>query len=134
MNRKQRREAERNAAKEAADFKMSGIGQRIAQKAAARQAVIERLSQQGISPADLKAEYEKGYKKGRSEMTSFQMRMFYCACGLALHEQLKFGETRIIRILDRIHEIMTEEISAVDIGERLMRETGIEIFDTDYDS
>lgn len=44
------------------------------------------------------------------------------------------GETRIIRTLDRVQEIMTEEICTADIMQRLKQETGIDIFDSDYDN
>lgn len=106
----------------------------IIYKDAAKKAAIARLSRNGITPKDLEQEYQRGYDAARKELTSFTMRMFYCACGLALHDLYGFGETRIIRTLDRVQEIMTEEICTADIADRLKRETGIEIFDTDYDN
>lgn len=106
----------------------------IVYKDAAKKAAIARLSRNGITPKDLEDEYKRGYDEARKELTSFTMRMFYCAIGLATHELYGHGETRIIRTLDRVQEIMTEEICTADIAARLKRETGIEIFDTDYDN
>lgn len=106
----------------------------IVRKDAVKNAAIERLSRNGITPKDLEEEYQRGYDAARKELTSFTMRMFYCAVGLATHELYGHGQTRIIRTLDRVQEIMTEEICTADIAARLKRETGIEIFDTDYDN
>lgn len=106
----------------------------IVRRDAAKQAAIERLSRNGITPKDLENEYRRGYDTARKELTSFTMRMFYCAAALAAHELHGFGERRIIRLLDRIQQIMTEEICTADITQRLRRETGIDIFDSDYDN
>lgn len=106
----------------------------IVRRNAAKQAAIERLSRNGITPKDLENEYRRGYDDARKDLTSFTMRMFYCAIGLATHELYGHGETRIIRTLDRVQEIMTEEICTADIMQRLKQETGIDIFDTDYDN
>lgn len=106
----------------------------IVRRDAAKQAAIERLSRNGITPKDLENEYRRGYDDARKDLTSFTMRMFYCAIGLATHELYGHGETRIIRTLDRVQEIMTEEICTADIMQRLKQETGIDIFDTEYDN
>ena len=106
----------------------------ILRKDAAKKAVIERLSKNGITPDDLRKEYNRGYDAAQKDLTGFTMRMFYCACGLALHDLHGFGKQRIIRVLDKIQQIMTEEICTADIADRLKRETGIEIFETDYDN
>lgn len=106
----------------------------IVRRDAAKQAAIERLSRNGITPKDLENEYKRGYDDASHDLTGFAMRMFYCAAALAAHELHGFGERRIIRLLDRIQQIMTEEICTADITQRLRRETGIDIFDSDYDN
>lgn len=106
----------------------------IVRRDAAKQAAIERLSRNGITPKDLENEYRRGYDDARKDLTAFTMRMFYCAAALAARELHGFGEQRIIRLLNRIQQIMTEEICTADIAERLRRETGIDIFDSDYDN
>ena len=106
----------------------------IVYKDAAKKAAIARLSRNGITPKDLEDEFKRGYDTARKELTGFTMRMFYCAIGLATHELYGHGETRIIRTLDRVQEIMTEEICTADIMQRLKQETGIDIFDTEYDN
>lgn len=95
----------------------------IVYKDAAKKAAIARLSRNGITPKDLEDEFKRGYDAARKELTEFTMRMFYCAIGLATHELYGHGETRIIRTLDRVQEIMTEEICTADIAARLNRQT-----------
>lgn len=62
------------------------------------------------------------------------MRFFYSAAAIASHRLFGFGETRICRLLDDIQLIMTEEITTYDIIQRCKDETGVDIFENDYDS
>lgn len=130
-NRKERREQERKQRSLIADipeWKRREMEKRIE--------TTKRLMQQGISPKDLEDSYNRGVEDGRKEYVSrlapYQMKFFYSAAGIAAHDLFGFGETRIIRLLDRIQEIMTEEISTGDIIERLKQETGLDIMDEDY--
>lgn len=88
----------------------------------------------GITKDDLKAEYDKGYAAARKDLTTFFMRMFYCAIAISLRRLFRFGEGRILRVLDAVQWTMTEEICTADITKRCKEETGIDIFDTDYDN
>lgn len=99
--------------------------QRLAQKKA--------MEKNGITEADLKAEYEKGYAAARRDLATFTMRMFYSAIAISLHRLFKFGETRIFRVLEDVQWIMTEEICTADIIARCKEETGIDICNGDYD-
>lgn len=92
------------------------------------------MEKNGITQADLKAEYDKGYAAARRDLAVFTMRMFYSAIAISLHRLFKFGETRILRVLDDVQWIMTEEICADDIIARCKSETGIDICNGDYDS
>ena len=123
MNRQQRRAAKKTTPKKKPSYHNLTPEQKR-----------EALFKNGITDKDLKKSYEDGYAQARKELTGFTMRMFYCATGCALHEIHHFGQDRIVRVLDRIQEIMTEEICTQDIIERLKRETGLDIFDSDYDN
>lgn len=123
MNRQQRRAQKKAAQLIETERRLSPTGQRLA-----------RMEKNGITVRDLEKEYGKGYRKAHTEITAFQMRMFYCATALALHELYGFGETRLLRTLDRIQEIMTDEICTADIIERLKRETGLDVKEEGYDN
>lgn len=148
MNRQQRRaeqrlnaSQERNAQKKAAlqykrDMKSKGIinAERaledphyMSQVVAAEVQRRKRMEQNGITEADLKAEFEKGYKSGRYDACTYWQDFFYSAIMIALKRRYKFGETRLLRALEDIQQIMTEEITTCDIVERCRRETGLDI-------
>lgn len=101
---------------------------------AARSALVERLSQNGITPKDLENEYQKGYDNARADLTSFCMQFFYCGAAIAAHNLFGFGETRIERLLTEMQRVMTEEIDREDIRERCKRETGVDVIERGYDS
>lgn len=100
------------------------------------QAYIERLTKNGITGQDLDDAYVRGRKEATKEyadkLLPYQQKFFYCAAALASHELFGFGETRIIRLLDRVQQIMCEEISTGDIIERCKAETGVDLFEEEY--
>lgn len=148
MGRAERRRAERRQEKEdRAELKAAALRfQRDVQKdgsfeshyaknnaAYMVQTIIARAKQReewnknGISQADLVKEYERGYKAASDDLAGFHQKMFYCAIALAAHRLFKFGGRRIIKLLDDVDQIMTEEICTCDIIERCKRETGVDI-------
>jgi hypothetical protein len=148
--RKQEREqknADKRAAAEAArkfeqDIKKTGIfdaKEAVRNPFYLQQVTKQRLEQRkemeknGITKEDLKAEYNRGYAAARRDLTVFTMRMFYSAIAISLHRLFKFGEARILRVLDDVQWIMTEEICTDDIMQRCRDETGIDITSGDYD-
>lgn len=138
---RQNREALKAAGKQLeADIRRTGVfdGHR-AQKDAAymTQVALKRLEERkrwenkGITPEDLKAEYEKGYAAGQKDTIAFDGKFFIAACAIALHRLYGFGETRLARAIDEINQAITEEISLRDIIERMERETGLRMEDDD---
>lgn len=101
---------------------------------AARSALVQRLSQNGITPKDLENEYQKGYDNARADLTSFCMQFFYCGAAIAAHNLFGFGETRIERLLTEMQRVMTEEIDREDIRERCKRETGVDVIERGFDN
>jgi len=102
----------------------------------AKAAVTARMMQQGISPDDLKAEYERGRREATKEyvdrLLPYQQKFFYSAAAIAAHDLFGFGKDRGERLLDRIQQIMCEEISTGDIIQRCKRETGVDVFVDEY--
>lgn len=94
----------------------------------------EKLFRNGITDKDLRKAYDDGYKAAMDQLSGFTMKMLYCATAIALHKLFKFGEERIIRTLDEIQQTMCDEISVQDMFDRCKRETGLDIFNSEYDN
>ena len=75
-----------------------------------KQQRIDALMQQGISPQQLKANYDLGFKNGYHDGyccgTLTMRKTIYAAMSLALHELHGFGEERLIRVLKLVDEKM----------------------------
>lgn len=140
---KQKKAALKNAAVQyQRDMKHGGVNAHtalsnpayLAQHIAAEKKRREAWEKNGITKEDLKTEYERGRSDAQKDLTRFTMRFFYSAAAIASHRLFGFGETRICRLLDDIQLIMTEEITTCDIIQRCRDETGVDIFENDYDS
>lgn len=101
---------------------------------ARRVAQREQWVQNGITKADVDAAYKEGYAAARSDLVGHYQQFFYAAIAIALHRLYGFGETRIIRTLDDVQTIMSEEICSCDIIQRCRAETGLDILDDEYTS
>ena len=123
------------------DMKHGGVNARtalsnpayLAQHIAAEKKRREAWEKNGITEADLKAAYEKGYAVARRDLTVYAIRMFCAATAISLHRLHKFGESRIARVLEDVQCVMNEEICTDDILDRCKAETGIDIRCGDYD-
>ena len=127
MNREQRRAWEKQQRVD-----LAGIPEWKKAELAAKAETVKRLSQQGISPADLKAEYERGRNDVLHTASRMCMKFFYAGAAIVLHRDFHYGKDRILRFLDALNKVMTEEIDAGEILTRAKDETGVEIrVDTD---
>lgn len=131
MNRAQRRKEERQqrrAIAELPEWKKAELARKTA--------LANRLAQNGITAQDLADEYERGRKEATKEyvdkLLPYQQKFFYSAAAIAAHDLFGFGKDRAMRLLDRIQEIMCEEISTGDIIQRCKRETGVDCFKEEY--
>ena len=131
MNRQQRRQQERDqrrAIAELPEWKKAEI--------ARKNALANRLAQNGITAQDLADEYNRGRKEATKEyvdkLLPYQQKFFYSAAAIAAHDLFGFGKDRAMRLLERIQEIMCEEISTGDIIERCKRETGVDCFEEEF--
>ena len=94
---------------------------------AARAAAVERLSQQGISPKDLKAEYDKGFEEGFKAAAEPITKGCYAAVCLALKELHGFGKKRCMEVLRHIDEQLIYTMDGQEFADRVMDEMGLEI-------
>ena len=131
MNRQQRRMEERRQRREIAELPEWKKAE-LARKAA----LASRLAQNGITAQDLADEYERGRKDATKEyvdkLLPYQQKFFYSAAAIAAHDLFGFGRDRAMRLLDRIQQIMCEEITTGDIIERCKRETGVDCFEEEF--
>lgn len=97
----------------------------IVKKDALRQKAIKHLAQNGITPEDLVKEYKRGWDAATREIASFQLKMFYGGFALAMKREFGFGRERTARALKTAENIMIEELTTVEMVERVLKETGM---------
>ena len=84
---------------------------------------------------DVNAAYLKGYEKGFNEghQEGFHaaahpvIRSTYAAILSAAHELFGFGQTRGIRLLNRINYILTDTLTSDELAQKVFDEIGVEI-------
>ena len=127
MGRKERRKAERDQRREETERRMSPMGQAIVRRAMAKQAAIERLSQQGISPEFLQKAVDKAYREGYQAAGTQLLKGVYASVILALHNECGFGHKRITKVLRAVDENFLTMIDGQEMIDRVWAETKIEL-------
>ena len=127
MGRAERRREERRQKQEAVMDRHSAYAQAIVRKDAAKKAAIARIEKNGITLSDLEANYKKGYHDALAWASEYYQPFFYSAIAICAKRDLKFGTTRIQRMLDSVKQMLIEELCTGDILERAKRETGMDI-------
>lgn len=117
MNRSQRRAQAKLKRYEDAKSAMSPG------KAAAMAALIKN----GITPEDLKKEYDAGFEAGFREASAPMVRSMYAAVLLAAHELYGFGKKRGVRLLNRIDRIITDVLTSTELMEQVYKDIGVEM-------
>lgn len=113
MNREQRRAQKKREAKKPAWKKLT------------KDEIAERLTQNGITPKDVKQEWDRGYQAGFRDAGKPVMEMtFACFC-LALKELYGFGEKRCFDVLTKTHERMQEYITGHDAAKDVLEKIGL---------
>lgn len=92
-----------------------------------KQAVVKHIARNGITPEDLEKEYKRGRDDATARIGEFQLKMFYCGFALAMKHEFGFGRKRIEKALHSAEQIMLEELTTVDIIERVLDETGLKM-------
>lgn len=134
VNRKDRRKQAKELQKQNTDFRMSPIGRKLEIEQKTRKATIERLLQQGISPEDLKKEYEHGFDEGYKLAGTQSVKMVYAAVCLALRKMHGFGKQRCREVLREIDRTIIFELSSQDLIDKVYDEIGLELaFDDPFE-
>lgn len=81
---------------------------------AAKTRVMNRLSQNGITPADLQKEYQRGYDDGCDVVGKNLGTVHASAMMLALNDLHGFGSSRLCKVMDRMNEYMTNFLTSAD--------------------
>ena len=88
-------------------------------------AAVDRMQKTGITQRDLEIERDEGYRDGRNE--PFFLSSCYAAVAIVLHRMHGCDAAAIEAFLERIAEIVDEEISTDDILERAKHEAGVDV-------
>ena len=94
---------------------------------AVRAAAMERISQQGISPQDLKAEYDKGFEEGFKAAAEPIIKGCYAAVCLALKELHGFGSTRCMKVLKHVDDQLAVTMDGQEYADKVLDEMKLEI-------
>lgn len=115
MNREERRLQARLAQRAFVEEHTSSYAKNIIKRDEVRQKLIDRLMQNGITPEDLKNEYDKGYTEGFKAAAEPVIRSCFAATCLALNDLHKFGASRCAAVLNLVDRHMTETLTSVEI-------------------
>lgn len=129
MGRAERRREERRQKHEQVMDRHSAYARAIVHENAVKKAAIARIEKNGITLKDLEANYQKGYHDALAWASEYYQPFFYSAIAICAKRDLKFGTTRIQRMLDAVKQLLIEELCTGDILERAKRETGMDIKD-----
>lgn len=116
MNRAQRR-----AAKKAAPKKKPIMHNLTKQER------LERICQNGITPNDLKKEFDDGYHAGYLTASDDIIKACYAGLCIALNELYGFGEKRMKDVLRKVDNLMITRITGEDMIQEVMDRFGFKI-------
>lgn len=80
----------------------------------AKTKVVENLSRNGITPADLEEEYRRGYDAGCDLVSKNLGTMYTSAMMLALNDLHGFAGKRLCTLMDKMNEYITGFLSSAD--------------------
>ena len=112
MNRKQRRAA---------------IKKKPAYLRETKEELQKRLIKNGITVADLKENYDKGWQDGFHESGDMVIRSCYAAICLALNDLHGFGQKRCMDVLNAVDEHMTMTLSSREAIDEVYKRMGLMI-------
>lgn len=91
----------------------------------------ERLSVNGITPADLQESYERGRKDGSREAFDSIGTIYTCAMIYTLNTLHGFGAKRLVAIMDHMNEFMTEKLTSQEAMQAVYDKVGLNFFKDD---
>ncbi len=99
----------------------------VVQRATRNQELFDSLAQQGITWKQLKAAYDEGFQRGRSEMLDYNLAFFYAAAAIVHHEVFDSSPHEILAFIGSLPNALNGETEIELILERCLKETGVEI-------
>ena len=97
----------------------------------AKTKVVNNLSRNGITPADLEKEYQKGYDEGCGVVSKNLGTMYTSAMMLALNDLHGFGGKRLCTLMDKMNEYMTNFLSSADAVMEVYDRFGLQFDESD---
>lgn len=92
-----------------------------------RQERIAGLCKNGITPNDVRGEYERGRKTGFRQAAEAITKCCYAGVILALKEEFGFDEDQLFRAITAVDKKIVWSIDHSELSERVLKETGLRL-------
>ena len=126
-NRAQRRADARQEQKENAELRMSGYFKAKTKIEAVKQKKMDELQRNGITLADLQANYDKGFHDGFKKAAEPIVRGCYAGVCLALNDLYGFGHKRCADVLNALDQHITMTLSSVEAIDEVWNRMGLKL-------
>lgn len=126
-NRAQRRADARQEQKENAELRMSGYFKAKTKIEAMKRKKMDELQRNGITLADLQANYDKGYHDGFKKAAEPIVRGCYAGVCLALNDLYGFGHKRCADVLNALDQHITMTLSSVEAIDEVWERMGLKL-------
>lgn len=126
-NRAQRRADARQEQKENAELRMSGYFKAKSKIEAVKQKKMDELQRNGITLADLQANYDKGFHDGFKKAAEPIVRGCYAGVCLALNDLYGFGHKRCADVLNALDQHITMTLSSVEAIDEVWNRMGLKL-------
>lgn len=130
-NRAQRRAEARREQQENAEMRASGYFKAKAHAEAIKQKKMDELQRNGITLADLEANYALGRSDGFKEAAEPIWQGCFAAVCLALNELYGFGKKRCAEVLNKVDYHMNYSITTEEAIAEVFNRIGLELDFTD---
>lgn len=90
-----------------------------------KQQRIAGLLQNGITPEDLREEFERGRKTGFQEAALPIIKSCYAGICIALHDEFGFGENRCLRALKAVDQKVLWALDNQELVDEVFEKTGL---------
>lgn len=92
-----------------------------------RDDILKRLCQNGISPADLKKEYETGYEAGVQDAKRFTFKTCYAAFIMAMRRKMDANADMCRDILVEADDIVCNALDSEEAIDQAFEEVGLRL-------
>ena len=99
----------------------------VVQRATRNQELFDSLAQQGITWQQLKAAYDEGFQRGRSEMLDYNLAFFYAAAAIVHHEVFDSSADHILAFIGSLPDALNGKIEIELILEMCLKETDVDV-------